>query len=68
MDFIYLISDWLSGKLGFPVMEVLGLILALLVVVIKICLFIPGKQPEAFLQKIVDLLAKLSIKPKDPQA
>lgn len=35
---------------------------ALLMAVIAIAVLIPGEQPEKFLQKIVDLIAKISKK------
>lgn len=40
----------------------LGAITALLGAVIAIAQLIPGDQPEAFLQKVVDFLAKFSRK------
>lgn len=35
---------------------------------IAICLLVPGPEPEATLQKIVDFLTKFSKKPKPPES
>lgn len=37
---------------------------AVLFALIALCLLIPGSEPEATLQKVVDFLAKFSVKPK----
>ena len=39
-----------------------GALDAVIMAVIAICLFVPGDQPEAFLQQMVDFLRKLSRK------
>lgn len=41
---------------------ILAAITAILTGVIGICMLIPGNQPESFLQKVVDFIAKFSKK------
>lgn len=43
---------------------ILNSVIALLIALIAVCMWIPGSQPEAALQKVVDFLAKFSKKPK----
>lgn len=46
--------------------DVLHAVSALCGGLIAIFVLIPGDQPEATLQKIVDLIAKISVKPSQP--
>ena len=45
--------------------DFLAALIAFLTAVIGICLLVPGSQPEAFLQGVVDFLTKFSVKKKD---
>jgi hypothetical protein len=41
---------------------VISLVVGILTAIIALCLIIPGNEPETFLQKVVDFLAKFSKK------
>lgn len=42
-------------------------VVAVLAALIALFALIPGEQPEKALQKVVDFLAKFSVKPKDKE-
>ena len=44
--------------------EILGALGALFMALIAIFAMIPGPQPEKFLQSIVNIISKFSVKPK----
>jgi len=54
------IAQWLIANYQMIITLMIGLLTA----IIAIALVIPGPQPEAFLQKIVDFLKKFSKKPE----
>lgn len=54
--------DLVSKLIGLDVVQLLGALTASVSALIALALLIPGKQPEAFLQKVLDFLAKLSLK------
>lgn len=62
MGFLEIIGAWLQNLLGFDLLGVLGALTASVSALIALFLLIPGEQPEKFLQKILDFLAKLSLK------
>jgi hypothetical protein len=56
------ILDLVHKLLGVDVVAWIGAITALLSALIAVALMIPGAQPEKALQKLLDLLSKLSKK------
>jgi hypothetical protein len=58
METIKAIWDWISGSLPQFITALVGLLSAVIIV----CQLIPGNEPEATLQKIVDFLKKYSVK------
>lgn len=57
-----LLVEWVGKIIGLDVVQIIGAVIALVTALIGVCLLIPGEQPEKFLQKILDLLKKLSVK------
>lgn len=58
MDIIMGIVNWVTANYQNAIVAINALLAAL----IAVCLLIPGSEPEGFLQKIVDFLAKFSKK------
>lgn len=61
MDKILEIVKWLLENYALYI----AAINAVLVAMIALCLLIPGDEPENFLRKLVEFLAKFSNKPSD---
>lgn len=58
MGSVFEIIAWATANLP----QFITAIVAVLSALISLCLLIPGEQPEAFLQKVVDFLAGFSKK------
>ena len=58
MDVVLQLIGWATANGPQFISALIGFLSA----VIAVCLLIPGEQPEAFLQKVVDFLAKFSKK------
>lgn len=53
--------DLVSKLLGLDLVKIIGAVSALIAALIGVALIVPGDQPEKFLQKILDLLKKISL-------